>query len=178
MLKIKLKKHEKYSIYVAAGFICLFVLIQFIVFPFFDKRNRLERTIQVKTKILEDMTALKSKYDAIQKKTDLSKLRFEKREKGFTLFSFLDKLAGEAEVKDYIAYMKPSTSTQKNSQRKMSMVEMKLQRVTLDQLTSYLYIVETSKNMVNIKRISISKTGRQENFIDAVLQVETFDLGI
>ena len=172
---MKLKKREKYSIYVAVSFICLFVLIQFIVFPFFDKKTRLERTIQVKTKILEDMTALKSEYDTIRKKADLSKTRFGKREKGFTLFSFLDKLAGEAGIKDHIAYMKPSTSAQKNSQHKMSMVEMKLQRVTLDQLTSYLHMIETSKNMVNIKRISISKTGRQEKFINAVLQVETFE---
>jgi len=50
---------------------------------------------------------------------------------------------------------------------------MKLQGLTLQQLTSYLHMVETSKNMVNIKRLSISKTGKIENLIDAVLQVET-----
>jgi len=50
---------------------------------------------------------------------------------------------------------------------------MKLQGLTLQQLTSYVHMVETSKNMVNIKRLSISKTGKQAGFIDAVLQVET-----
>jgi len=69
--------------------------------------------------------------------------------------------------------MKPSTSVQKNSPFKISQVEMKLQGLTLQQLTSYLHMVETSKNMANIKRLSISKTGKQEGFIDAVLQVET-----
>jgi len=172
----KLTRREKYSIYAASGIICLFVLIQFIVFPTVDKREHLKRTLQVKTKILEEMIALKSEYDAINKKTDLSKVHFARREKGFTLFSFLDKLTGEAGIKDHITYMKPSTSVQKNSPYKISKVEMKLQGLTLQQLTSYLHMVETSKNMVRIKRLSISKTGKQEGFIDAVLQVETSEI--
>ena len=169
----KLNRREKYSIYVLSGAICLFILLQFIIFPSFDKRKGLKRVLQAKTDMLEEMTALKSEYNTIKKRTELSKLRFEKREKGFTLFSFLDKLTGKAGIKNHVIYMKPSTSVQKNSPFKISQVEMKLQGLTLKQLTSYLHMVETSKNMANIKRLSISKTGKQEGFIDAVLQVET-----
>jgi general secretion pathway protein M len=71
--------------------------------------------------------------------------------------------------------MKPSTTVQKNSPYKVSQVEMKLQGLTLQQLTTYLYMVETSKNMIYVKRLSIVKTGKQEGFIDAVLQVETVE---
>ena len=169
----KLTRREKYSIYALSGAICLFVLLQFIIFPSFDKRKSLKRVLQAKSDMLEEMTALKSEYNTIKKRTELSKLRFEKREKGFTLFSFLDKLTGKSGIKNHVIYMKPSTSVQKNSPFKISQVEMKLQGLTLKQLTSYLHMVETSKNMVNIKRLSISKTGKQEGFIDAVLQVET-----
>jgi general secretion pathway protein M len=70
--------------------------------------------------------------------------------------------------------MKPSLSDQEDGRLKTSLVEMKLEAVTIDQLISYLYEVETSENMVRIKRIAISKTGKQEQFINAVLQVETF----
>jgi len=119
------------------------------------------------------MTALQSEYNTIKKRTELSKSNFAKRDTGFTLFSFLDKLTGKAGIKNHVTYMKPSTSVQKNSPFKISQVEMKLQGLTLQQLTSYLHMVETSKNMVNIKRLSISKTGKLENLIDAVLQVET-----
>jgi general secretion pathway protein M len=172
-MAIKLTKRERYSIYAALGIIFLFVIIQFIVFPTVDKLEQQERALQVKTKMLEEMVALKSEYDAIKKNTNLSKAHFARREKGFTLFSFLDKLTGEAGVKGNITYMKPSTSVRKNSPYKISKVEMKLQGITLQQLTSYLHMVETSKNMVRIKKLSISKTGKQEGYIDAVLQVET-----
>jgi len=86
----------------------------------------------------------------------------------------LDQLAGEAGIKDHIAYMKPSKSRPKNSPYNLSMVELKLQGISIKQLTPYLYMVETSKNMVFIRRISITKTGK-EGMIDAILQVETFE---
>jgi len=174
MLK-KLTKREKYAIYALSGAILLFFLFQFIVFPSIDKRKRLKRALQIKEDILLEMMTLKSDYDAIEKRTSLAKVRFENREKGFTLFSFLDRLTGKARIKEYVTYMKPSTTVQKNNSYKISQVEMKFKGLTLQQLTTYLHMVETSKNMVNIKRLSISKTGKQEGFIDAVLQVETVE---
>jgi general secretion pathway protein M len=169
----KLARREKYLIYALSGIICLFVVFQVIVFPLLDKKERLERSIKAKTDILEKMTVLQSEYNTIKKMTELSKSRFAKREAGFTLFSFLDRLTGKAGIKNNVTYMKPSTTAEKNSPFKISQVEMKLQGITLQQLTSYLHMVETSENMVNIKRLSISKTGKLENLIDAVLQVET-----
>lgn len=171
----KLTKREKYAIYALSGAILLFILIQFIVFPSIDKRKRLKRTLQVKENALLEMIALKSDYNAIEKRTNLAKVRFENREKGFTLFSFLDSLTGIARIKEYVTYMKPSTTVQKDNLYKTSQVEMKLQGLTLQQLTTYLHMIETSKNMVYIKRLSISKTGEQEGFIDVVLQVETVE---
>ena len=175
-MAIKLSRREKQSIYLASGFLCIFIVVQFIVYPLVDKKNRLRRNIQVKTKMLEDIKSLKNRYDTIQQKAKLAKIDFSKRKKGFTLFSFLDQLSGKAGIKEHITYMKPSTTTQKNSPFKISMVEMKLQAVTLNQLIPYLYMIETSDNIVNIKRLSISKTGKQKDFINAVLQVETFKI--
>ncbi|MGA8179312.1 MAG: hypothetical protein WB792_04590 [Desulfobacterales bacterium] len=174
MLK-KLTKRERYSIYAMSGAVFLFMIIQFVVFPSIDKRKRLRRELQVKTDVLREMITLKSDYDEIEKRTHASSARFADREKGFTLFSFLDRLTGEAGIKEYVTYMKPSTTVQKNSLYKISQVEMKLQGLTLQQLTTYLYMVETSKNMVHVKRLSIVKAGKPEGLIDAVLQVETVE---
>jgi general secretion pathway protein M len=53
---------------------------------------------------------------------------------------------------------------------------MKLDAITLEQLTNYLYKIETSKNMVEVKKISISKKDKKQRLINAVLQVETYEL--
>jgi general secretion pathway protein M len=100
-------------------------------------------------------------------------VRFTNREKGFALFSFLDKLAGSAGVKKNIAYMKPSTSKLKDRPFVVSSVEMKLQNVNLKQVAQYLYSIETSQNNLVIKKLAILKSGKQQGYINAVFQVET-----
>ena len=171
----KLAKRERYAVYALSGAILLFLLIRLIVFPSIDKRKRLKRILQVKENEILEMITLKSEYNALEKRTNLAKVHFENREQGFTLFSFLDSLTGKARIKEYVTYMKPSSTVQKDNSYKISQVEMQLKGLTLKQLTNYLHMVETSKNMVHIKRLSISKTGKQEGFVDAVLQVETVE---
>jgi hypothetical protein len=53
---------------------------------------------------------------------------------------------------------------------------MKLESISLEELVTYLYKTEISKNLVNIKRISISKTGTEGEFLNAILHVETFEI--
>ena len=171
-----LNKREKYAVYAASGLIAFFILIQVIISPIIDKRERLTRTLQAKTKTLEEMRILQSEYGIIRERAGLSKKRFEARNKDFTLFSFLDRLADKSGIKNHISYMKPSTSAREKSGYKISKVEMKLQSITLKQLTSYLHGVETSKNAVSIKRISIVKTGIKEGYVNAVLQIETVEI--
>ena len=172
----KLSKREKNALYLAAGFILLFFIVQFVVFPVMDKKNRLERTLQAKIRTLNEMLQLKSELDLIMKKIALAEGRFTQRKPGFTLFSFLDRLAGETALKDRIIYMKPSISMQKDKKYKTAMVEMKLQSINLKQLATYLYRIETSENMVFIRRISISKEKKDRGLVNAVLNVVTFEI--
>ena len=171
----KLTQREQYSILAVSGVLVLLIGLQFLVRPVFDKRQRLGRALRVKENILAKMIALKSEHAAIRQQSDVSKSYLANREKGFTLFAFLDRLSDEAGLKDHITYMKPSTTVPKNSPYKVSQVEMKFQSLTLQQLTTYLYMIETSKNMVNIKRLAISKTGSQAGYINVVLQAETLE---
>jgi general secretion pathway protein M len=52
---------------------------------------------------------------------------------------------------------------------------MKIDGVTLEQLTNYLYGIETSKNMVIVKKLSISKKEKNEGLVNVILQVETVE---
>jgi general secretion pathway protein M len=172
----KMNKRERYAIMLAAGVIGIFLIVTFIVEPFLSKTDQLKNSLHDKTVMLEQMRQLQSEYGALTQKTEVSKALFSRRQKGFKLFSFLDQLAGKTGIKDHISYMKPSTKVQKNSLYKISRVEMKLDAITLKQLTAYLYGVETSRNMVDIKRISISKKDKKQGLLTAVLQVETVEI--
>ena len=172
----KLSKREKNALYLAAGFILLFFIVQVVLLPVMDRKSQLERTLQAKTETLNEMIQLKSEYDLMKKKIAMVEDRFRQRQAGFTLFSFLDSLAGETGLKDKIIYMKPSSTTQKDKKYKTVMVEMKLQSIDLTQLTTYLYRIETSQNMVFISRLSISKEEKDSGLVNAVLNVVTFEV--
>ena len=171
----KLNRREKYIIYAAGGVVGLLILIHFVVTPFFESRKQMQRSLQTRKGELEEMRRLQAEHEALQGKLQVSKIRFSKREKGFTLFSFLDRLAGQTGIKDRISYMKPTKTIQKNSNYKISRVEMKLDNITLEQLAKYLYSVETSKNMVMVKKVSISKKEKKLGLINVILQVETME---
>ncbi len=171
----KLNKRERMAVLVAAAVVIVFVVFQFIITPYQEKQLRLTRSLEAKTEALKEMKALKVQYEAVTEKARISSIQFDQREQGFTLFSFLDRLASETGVKDHITYMKPSRVDDNNTPYRISLVEMKLQDITMKQLTPYLHMVETSKNVVFIRRMSITRTGQDEGLIDAVLQVETYE---
>ncbi len=175
-LKKTLSKRERYAVYAALLFVGIFIITQFVVSPMINKKKRLIRELDVKTKTLMEMRVLKAEYDALTKQADMTDIDFKNREKGFTLFSFLDKLSGHAGIKDHITYMKPSTTNAKDGSFKLSQVELKLKAINLKQLTSYLYMIETSKNMVFVKRLSVAQSTNPEGFIDVVMQVETYEI--
>jgi general secretion pathway protein M len=171
----KLNRREKYIIYAAGCVIGLLILVHFVVTPFFESRKQMQRSLQTKKGELEEMRRLQSEHAALKGKLQVSKTRFNKREKGFTLYSFLNQLAGQTGIKDRISYMKPTKTIQKNSKYKISRVEMKLDSITLEQLAKYLYSVETSKNVVMVKKVSISKKEKKQGLINVILQVETME---
>ncbi|MCK4487884.1 MAG: hypothetical protein KAU38_14135 [Desulfobacterales bacterium] len=169
---MKLAKREKYFVLVAACSIAIFFLLQFLVFPFFEKKRRIQRGISTKEQGLKEIVRLSSEFRAYQKGSQGVQQSLARR-KGFTLFSFLEKAAGEAEVKARIKYMKPSISSG-TGPYKESMVEMKLEAITLQQLVGYLYRIESPDDLVNIKRISISQNKKEQGYLDAIVQVITF----
>jgi hypothetical protein len=172
----KMNKRERYAIMVAAGVIGIFLIVTLIVEPFLSNTDRLKKNLQDKTATLEQMRQLQSEYAELTQKSEVSEALFSRRKKGFKLNSFLVKMAAEAGIRNNISSMKPSTKVQKNGRYKISRVEMKLDAITLEQLTTYLYEVETSKNMVEIKRLVISKKDKKQALITAVMQVETFEI--
>lgn len=170
-----LNRREKYIIYGAGCLIALLIIIHFVITPFIENKNQMQRNLQTKKAELEEMRRLQAEYNALKQKLQLSQTGIGKREKGFTLYSFMNQLAGQAGIKDRISYMKPTNTVQKNSNYKLSRVEMKLDGVTLEQLTGYLYGIETSTNMVIVKKLSISKKEKNDSLVNVILQVETVE---
>ena len=149
------------------------LIIELGIMPFVEKRKRYATNVTVKQVNLQEMVSLRQEYLALQQDADILAQRLASRPKSFTLFSFLEKAAGDAGVKKNIKYMKPSASTG-SGPFKESLVEMKLEKMTLGQMVDYLKLIESPGNLVSIKRISIQTNKKETHYLDAILQVLTF----
>jgi len=172
----KLSSREKMAISIGIGFVVIFILAQVAFFPFIDARERLQRKLVSHTINQTEIKQLRLKYLELQNRADNSKTRFKRRQRGFTLFSFLDKLAGQVGIKERITYMKPSSTKQKDTPYRLSLVEMKLNGITMEQITRFLYRIETSQNMIHVRRLSLNKKEEKEALLNVILQVETFEV--
>jgi len=174
-MAINLNKREKLAVIAAAAAILIFVLLQFLVFPLLEKNDQLSRKLISKQQELEQIRLLQAEYRQTAQEAEQAQRFIKRRRRGFTLFSFLETLAGRTNVKSNIAYMRPSSTASKEGPYRLSMVEMKLADITTSQLMAYLHGIEASNNMIFVKRLSISKAERKPDLITTVFQVETLE---
>ncbi len=168
-----LNRRERYLVIAAAVVMVIFLGAQLVVRPLVGKRELLNRQLAEKQEVYRQMVALAQEYQVVVRQNRGNRSALKNRPPTFTLFSFLDQLAGEAGVKSHITYMKPSTTDAASGEYRLSQVEMKLDAVGLERLASFLYRIEMSGNAVFVKRLSISRRDAEAGGVDAVLQVET-----
>jgi len=171
---MQLNKREKISLSIGVLFLLGFIALELIVFPLVDKRSRLAKSLVVREKEVVDMRIMQERYQVLRKQSGSLTSLLAKREGGFSLFSFLEKNAASSQVKEHIVYMKPSGSP-KNELFKQSLVEMKLQAISLKQLVAFLEKTESSENLVGINKITIQENTKEAATLDVTLQMVSVD---
>ncbi|MCK9274981.1 MAG: type II secretion system protein GspM [Syntrophales bacterium] len=175
-IKLKLNKRERYSLIAGISAVTIFIIVQFAIFPFLDSRDQIKRSIAQNKKVLKEISLLAEEYRLIKADSGQMKKMLLQRPSDFTLFSFLEQEAGNAGIKPNITYMKPSDSKIEGPYRESS-VEMKLENVTLNQLTEYLHRVESPSDLVAVKRISVKQSKEGSGYLSVVLQMVTYTIG-
>ena len=157
-------------------FVILFLGYQFGVVAVLDKRDNLKRILNDKRTALDEMALLQKQFIAVSNNFDSKIQAIADREKGFSLFSFLDSQAQQSNVKENVAYMKPFTKKSENSSYMLSTVKINLKKIYLKELIDFLYHIESSKNAVTITSLSLSKTGKEKQVLDAIIEAQTLIL--
>ena len=171
----RLSARERTAIFVAAGLLLFFSMLELGIRPYMARMHRLDRqTRQLRADYL-DMQELRQELDRLRAQRAEQTQRFQMRSKDFSLFAFLDGLARDAGLKERVAYMKPSTAKVEGAPYRLITVEVKLQALSLAQLTDFLYRIETSEKALAVRRMAVEKTSAGRGFVDVVLQVETVE---
>ena len=131
-----LAKREKNVVIGAVCFILVFFLFKSLIFPFFEKKDRMQKGIIEKEIDLQDIIRLSGEYEAYKGDSQGIEQVLGRRKRGFTLRTFLQEKANEAGVIIGRINEFPSKET---GQFIESTMEVRLEAVTLKQLKEYLY---------------------------------------
>lgn len=144
-----------------------------IVSPLFDSRQRLQKSLAQKQVELLKIRDLQKEYQILQHTSGDIQKRLATRSANFTLFAFIEQQANAAGIKQQINYLKPS-EVESTGPLRESRVDMKLQKITLKDLVKFLEGVESYEKVVSVNRISIQEHGKEQGYLNAVLQIVTF----
>lgn len=170
----RLGKREKLFVSAGAAFIVCFLVFQVIISPYLEARQTLVRSLLRKEQEVLDMAILQQEYLQLKSRQSGVVEQLKLRKPEFSLFSYLEKQASAVKVKDRVTYMKPS-NTELDDGYLESVVEMKMEEVTLAQLVDFLLQVESQENVVVIKRIAIQTNKRTKDLLDVVISIFTIE---
>ena len=172
-VNINLNRRERIVVIGAGIFLAVFFIFQLVIAPVFERRHNLEAELAEKKQTAAQMHEKRDEYRQVRQRMEAAQEEFSGRPENFSLFAFLERLAGTSGIKNHIAYMRPSTTMDDFTGLTISRVEMRLEGITLENLADYLFQVEASENMVRVNRLSINKSGERDGPVNVVMRVET-----
>ena len=166
----KLDKRQRYIAAGAAAFVIIALILELVIFPLLDANAKIRQALQINQKKLDEVIKLDAEFAQQEAKISKIKMVMSTRTADFSLFSYLEKKAAQAGVRGNIKYMNSSRGTQ-SAAFEESLIDMKLDKITIKQLTDFLYFAESSADLVRIKRITVNKMKESPEYLSAQLQI-------
>lgn len=169
----KLDEKQRMLVAAAVALVLLVLILQLAVVPFWKAKTKLTKSLKVNQKKLEEISMLDAEFTAQEGAMAKIKSAMSARGADFTLFAHLERKAAQANVRGRIKQMNSSTGA-KSISLEESVIDMKLEKITIKQLTDFLYYVESPADLVRIKKITVSKMKESPEYLTAQLQISSF----
>lgn len=162
-----LSDREQWALKIGVLALLVFLVLQFLLFPLDSRVKKLESSVRTKDKDLTELRTIADKYKRLPQPSSTGRSG-----EAFNLFSTLESQAAKSGLMEKIEYMRPG-AMQLDTAREEKWVEVKVNRVTLKEMTSLLYYLESFGRGVFIKRLSARKDGDYLTLIVQPAVVET-----
>lgn len=171
--KMKITRRERLLLGLGIGLLLPLLFIRFCFSPGHRKMKRLAGAIVRQEKDLKEMIKLRDRYQGLEAKLKVFEEGMAQRPAGFTLFSYLESLATQSGMGEKIDYLKPRESAM-SERYKRSLMKMKLTGITIENLTRYLHLLESSPYFLQVRRVRIMPQYGSQGLLDVTFEVSTF----
>jgi len=166
----RLSARERSLVGVGGGVLLIMALYSFIWEPLETGRVELTKRIQTRQHDLVEMQHMRDTYLDLLNQYDLREKIIEKADPKFSLFPHIEATVGQVVGRDKIASMNPQNKEIGGAYREES-VEIKLNGITLDQLTDLMYRIEKGAQPLRLTRLQLKKRVREPQNFDVVATV-------
>ncbi|MCF8030431.1 MAG: type II secretion system protein M [Desulfohalobiaceae bacterium] len=153
----------------AASVICLAALLQWGVMPLASYYNGVEKDISTSRQRLQRVIELRQEYELVRSRSGENK-NSGAEAADFSLYSFLDRLAEQQDLKGRIVFMRPQTE-QLSGGLTREIVRLRLGGVGMSQLVPYLYHLDHADSPVRVEDMTIRSQQKSGQGLQVDLRV-------
>ena len=173
---MRLSQREKQMVISGIALLVLFVLFQAVVKPAVGRLETLGRVVPDKQETLTQLHSKSEEYLALQQEIGHLRDRISSQRNDFAILSFLEDIEKECGLVKNVVGLKPATTTYANNLYVERSVEIKLENVSLQQITQFLLRIESDKASVGVKALHMRTAVKNSALLDATIQFTTLTL--
>ena len=170
-----LQRREQILVAGAGVVVLLAALFAFVVDPLLDRAADFDRRLAAAGRQLAVLQALRLDHQRQEQIIDRIDAQLKRQPRTFVIFSHLEEVAGQTGIQDKIQSVN-TVAGPPNTVYKEDSVEVKMEGVTLAQLTEYLHRLERSPQVLKIKRLHIKPTRESRQLLSVRFRLSVFSL--
>jgi len=164
---LKLEARDKKTLIIGGSVAAVIVLYAFVLSPFLTDLSRKRDLIPKKERDLVEMKKLRDEYREVQKELLVAQEAASKRG---PLLTEIENLTKRANLNSKLVSLKPQSGVQSEA-FKESIVEVKLDSITLYDIVNYVYLLE--KDGLRIKRLNFKPRYDNPKLLNTTLLVSS-----
>ena len=152
--------------------LCIGALFAFQIFvrPALHRTNTLKREVSEKREILSNLQVKSKNYNSLKEQFEQIRVMIESQQKDKKLLSSIEQMQKDCGLLQNVANMSPTTITISDKYEKTN-IEIKYNKVTLNQIIQFLLKIETSDLLIDIKSLEIKHNLHDSTLLDVGIQL-------
>ncbi|MEJ2033065.1 MAG: type II secretion system protein GspM [Deltaproteobacteria bacterium] len=167
----RISLREKVFLLAGIAFILLFLLWIGVIAPYRQGIEMADSHIASRSRQLEEIRQLQQEYLHLQKSMAAAERKLAQSD--FSIFPFIEEVTTRTGVRDNLVSMRPQAAQMQGEFREDS-VEIKLEKIHLDQLVKLLHAIESSNLFLNMKSLRIRSRFDNRTLLDTDLTISSF----
>jgi type II secretory pathway component PulM len=168
--------NERERILVIAAGIFIFITVGWlgVLEPTVERRDALVLKIEAKKKEKQAVDALAARFHSAKLRFRRLEMKLKSQGVGFSPLGVMENMAASAGLKENVVSMNPQPQVEIEGYME-SLIALKLEKVELSKLVTFLKLIQNSENYLRVKRVSIKPQYENPEWLTVSLSITGYE---